>query len=597
MKNHDSFYQNEATIRNGYFFYNRMATDYNNRYAEYYYSAEDEILAFLVELQRTKVGKVGSLTRLWQIERQKEIKAFNKFFKTDTVLDFNSPNIGKQLIEAYNYTLQIRDIYDRNKALFQHLTSQAGSVEKGVTAYFPSYFDKVWRSETDGGTLGEEIATEISKQIDFNTASSADIRRALKDILAKRMPEIYQKALNEMFGPNTDLELSLRQAGLSKEEYSRLRNAYSSLLPVINSGEANSNPIIQNILKIYNFNGLSEVIMERLKEGEDTITSIKDSIQDKVHGKGGKDSRGVASKGGEFAEVLAVAMEKAKETILEGIASGNMKKKIKITGERTGQTGSTPDFVFTVGVDNEETERLNKEIQNIIKTTRSNSGKDNMINNFSQLGEKLSQTEDNLIIYVNSKFYSLNDNFEKYGGYSAGEARNLRSFLTNIPTIQDVDGLLSAVINTTKGSINNESTQESVSAKIASLIAYYLFDDYVSLGGEIAQENQGFGIHLMYLNNTYVPLSVLLQQLDKAIQAAQISMNNTVSVRITIPKVEQLYQARPHGQRGGGKYDSPQTVIEHWTKQRNSAQRAADKIVIRAHFFQNMKNIIAGLTS
>lgn len=47
-----------------------------------------------------------------------------------------------------------------------------------------------------------------------------------------------------MFGPNTDLELSLRQAGLSKEEYSRLRNAYSSLLPVINSGEANSNPII-----------------------------------------------------------------------------------------------------------------------------------------------------------------------------------------------------------------------------------------------------------------------------------------------------------------------------------------------------------------
>lgn len=597
MKNHDSFYQNEATVRNGYFFYNRMATDYNNKYAEYYYSAEDEILAFLMELQRTKVGKVGSLTRLWQIERQKEIKAFNKFFKTDTALDFNSPNIGKQLIEAYNYTLQIRDIYDRNRALFQHLTNQSGSIEKGVTAYFPSYFDKVWRSETEGGTLGEEIATEISKQIDFNTASSADIRRTLKDILAKRMPEIYQKALNEMFGPNTDLELSLRQAGLSKEEYSRLRNAYSSLLPVINSGEANSNPIIQNILKIYNFNGLSEAIMERLNKGEDTITSIKDSIQDKVYGKGGKDGRGVASKGGEFAEVLAIAMEKAKETILEGIASQSTGKKIKITGERTGQTGSTPDFVFTVGVDNEETERLNKEIQNIIKTTRSNSGKDNMINNFSQLGEKVSQTKDSLIIYVNSKLYSLNDNFKKYGGYSAGEARNLRSFLNNIPTIQNVDGLLSAVINTTKGAINNEATQESVSAKIASLIAYYLFDDYVSLGGEIAQENQGFGIHLMYLNNTYVPLSVLLQQLDKAIQAAQISMNNTVSVRVTIPKVEQLYQARPRGQSGGGKYDSPQTVIEHWTKQRNSAQRAADKIVIRAHFFQNMKNIIAGLTS
>lgn len=66
-----------------------------------------------------------------------------------------------------------------------------GSIEKGVTAYFPSYFDKVWRSEVEGGTLGEEIATEVSKQIDFNTASSADIRRTLKDIMAKRMPEIY----------------------------------------------------------------------------------------------------------------------------------------------------------------------------------------------------------------------------------------------------------------------------------------------------------------------------------------------------------------------------------------------------------------------
>lgn len=76
--------------------------------------------------------------------------------------------------------------------------------------------------------------------------------------------------------------------------------------------------------------------MERLNKGENTVTSIKDSIRDKVYGKGGKDSRGVASKGGEFAEVLAIAMEKAKETILEGIASGNMKKKIKITGERTG---------------------------------------------------------------------------------------------------------------------------------------------------------------------------------------------------------------------------------------------------------------------
>ena len=56
--------------------------------------------------------------------------------------------------------------------------------------------------------------------------------------------------------------------------------------------------------------------MERLNKGEDTVTSIKDSIHDKVYGKGGKDGRGVASKGGEFAEVLAVAMEKAKETIL-----------------------------------------------------------------------------------------------------------------------------------------------------------------------------------------------------------------------------------------------------------------------------------------
>lgn len=76
--------------------------------------------------------------------------------------------------------------------------------------------------------------------------------------------------------------------------------------------------------------------MERLNKGEDTVISIKDSIRDKVYGKGGKDSRGVASKGGEFAEVLAIAMEKAKETILEGIASQSTGKKIKITGERTG---------------------------------------------------------------------------------------------------------------------------------------------------------------------------------------------------------------------------------------------------------------------
>lgn len=590
MKNHDSFYQNEATIRNGYFFYDRMATDYNNRYAQYYNRAEDGILSFFSELSETTAGNVSTLTRLWQVERQKEITAFNKFFGINTSLNFDSPNIGKELISAYNYVLQLKNIYNRNKALFTNPSSEKKSIHKGLTAYFPTYFNKAWNANK--GSLGRKFKNAIEKGIE----SGLPVNEALNTAIEEQLSEVYKQALIEMFGPNTDLEDVLKKEGngLSNEEKQQFRRAYNELAQYIDTDKGNW--IINSFKSIYNLNGITRQMVQEIEANGVDYQTLKKMIINQMHASFDKESKqGFYVNGGLANEVVTAAQaeimfSKWAEQFEQAFNGKNVTAKVF----HSGQKGLTPDIIMTIGVEDESLNRLNEQVKEIINETQSNEGKSTMIKDLSKLGEALSNTKDSLIIYVNNKLYSLNDNFS---GYSAGTARNLKEFLSNIPNEYNINGLLTAAINTTKDSLNTPSAKEAISGKLASLIAFYLFDDYVTLGNQIAAENQGFGIHLMYLNNTYVPLSVLLQQLDQAIQAARISYRSTVNVSINIPEVKPLYNARTYGKPSGPDDDSPQTVIKHWTKQRNSAQRAADKITIKVKFFQNMKNIIAGLTS
>ena len=87
-----------------------------------------------------------------------------------------------------------------------------------------------------------------------------------------------------------------------------------------------------------------------------------------------------------------------------------------------------------------------------------------------------------IISFIKNLFGNALKTNDNFSGYSAGTARNLKEFLSNIPNEYNINGLLTAAINTTKDSLNTASAKEAISGKLASLIAFYLFDDYVTLG-------------------------------------------------------------------------------------------------------------------
>ena len=116
---------------------------------------------------------------------------------------------------------------------------------------------------------------------------------------------------------------------------------------------------------------------------------------------------------------------------------------------------------------------------------------------------------------------------------------NMSTFQTVMKKIgKDGQGLTRAIMQTGKGAIG-EQEKERLENEIASYLAYFLFDDFQTIGENIANDSQTNVkyLHVMYLNGVYVPLSVLLKLLANAfIQEAKGisgSVDSVAKVNIT----------------------------------------------------------------
>lgn len=571
-RNHTSHYT-QATIANGYYFYDRILTDYNNQYAHIGTRAQADIRQALSELYVPN-SNATILTSIWKTERSKEIAALKKFFGQTIDIDMENPAFGKELVEAYNVVLQFKNSYERFKALMLQGTKN-GFVEKGTTAYFGNGFSHVWNS---GGR------EKCVRTIQENIQSGQDLTTAITQGLKENQEELYREALTYMF-TGADVENTIKNMELSETEKAQYKQAHQDFVNLINSSAGNH--LVQQFIQLYNIQGISKEIERVLnEEGEDIdekklINDILNFASSRVTMR--SDAANVA---GLAQERLATA---AAQEALNSLSQLNgSKSKVVNTG---GAGKSTTDITMVVTLDDSQYQQIDKALDQRLQEISKSNTKEGAIKGFTQFGQDIEGLSDSLVIYTNNKLYAIGKTF---GGYSAGESRNLKGFLGQLPISLDINTFLNAILNCGHGSIGGDNG-EQLSKGLAQLIAYFLFDDYSTIGKSVAEQSSGGAnaIHLMSLNNIYVPLSIFLEQMDKAIQML-VKPSGAIRVTLNIPEVPQLYRAREYNEswKDDPTVDNPIHVVQHWNNQRKVALSAASQIKITYHFFQGVQDIM-----
>lgn len=517
-----------------YVYYKRLNTDgYYPTLGEYAENASYRILG-----QTSKYAQDSSSVRaMAKAEFSKEKKLLSEKFGVNFGFGYYGEGGKKkadikEVVDALNATLNLKDAYDRNKLLIQKTVGQ-----KGVYSWYPTYFMKAWT----------EYWPSIKKSIDYRIGKNQDSAQLLAQVLDNYMPQVCIRGIELMFdGP----ELESKQLKQSPE----LKNAYKDLVEHIgNINQAGS--VAQQIYKAY---GLDEIKSNLVEQLTASITNSKAYARDFKPKVKNMISKDVHSRGG-------LTLEAVENAIFQSISVGK--------GGLTFHSGATEikaDNILTFEID-----------PSLIYQALEEAGKnrDENIKALSKLGDKLSKLEEGFIVYSSDKNYTLNKNFS---GYSAGSlGANAQDFLYNVyKNSGSVSTLLGAINQLGKGAML-EGQEEAFERLLAQDVAYMLFDDYTTIG---QQDAGGRSIHVMNLNGLMIPLSLILDLLADAIDDVDSAsaVKRIVNVDIKAPNIlfptqeSQNKWQEAHGQNP-------------WEYQR---QYVLDNTKITAKFLASFKQIV-----
>lgn len=518
-----------------YVFYDRLKTDSRHpKLGEYVSNACSRILE-----QTQKYRADSSLVRQQaRSEFNKERALLIQKFGVDINFDYyNSPNDFKEVINALNSVLNLKEIYNRSVQL-----TKLNKGLKGVYTWYPTYFMQAWRI----------YWPKIKSRFEYRFKQGRDVAEVLEEIFDELLPEICVLGIKKMLdGPEVEAQ------GVDPA----LKDAYRDLISQI--GEVQQSGSMANqIYKVYQLDKLKEAILGSLEISNGRIYASK--IKPKVRG---AISQQVHSRGGFSLEAIETA-------VFSNIADKLSKNpNIRVVGNiHSGVKEIKADNILTIDID-----------MDLITDALEHAGanREENIKALSELGTKIKNLDDGFIIYSSDK----NQAQKTKKGFGAGSlGPNAQSFLENVyKNSSSVNTLIGAVQQLGKGAMM-EDKEGAFEELLAQDVAYMLFDDYTSIGENDAG---GKAIHVMNLNGILMPMSVILTLLADAIDSIESSgskqIRKIVDVDINAPAIlynDDTEQASAH----------PGDPMAAWNEQR---QYALDNTKIQATFLKNFTQIVS----
>ena len=358
----------------------------------------------------------------------------------------------------------------------------------------------------------------------------------------------------------TDQQNAKLKKNANQQYQNESDNAYKELVQYLKTqrGRAADNLLIQQIYKDYGFDNLitslsnsflktisknkSKSKWQRIAQGKASALAIKKTVSS-----------------GSLSGLLAEAMQEALINVHFNVTSGSVNVHAKRTGDKNQQKA---DLMIGYSINLDDFLQLQGTMAEFIrKTDESNADSLRMQNILSTsdaikfFESKASSTQ--FITFVNMKNYTLDNNFN---GFSAGSATNMENFhkwVQQIPTIGigRTNLLIGALLQFGAGALGTPAQQEAVLQSLSETVAYFLFDDFATIGEE-AKGNLKT-IHLFWLSGIYVPLSFLLKVLADSIKISWSEAKDIVDFTLESPEI--LY---PEEER---------YTHEMWVKQREDA--------------------------
>lgn len=511
-----------------YVFYERLNTEFNGKNKQLYDNVNSSLNKIRNEY-RENFRIVTTLKAMSNNELEKELSLLKNIFQVPLKINFQEEGAAKQLIDALNNYMNLKSIYQRNLSLLGK-----DSVRLSVAQFFPSYFETVWNNDS------ETLINEIVQKTTTRDKKEAIIKVA-DEVLTRELPKMVEKAITNMLNSNE----------VSKVEDNK---AYSELLAGINKVYGKDSFSTQ----LYNLYNLDELKQALLKSLENSSKKTRQSSLQKVKTKGIVE-RAFFQNGGISLEYLENLTENEIISRLKGMKNAT----VSIGGAvHTGATGMKADNIVTFNIDPNL-------VQEAIETTERVSRERNyrMIKN---LGEKINNINDGFIIYSSAKNYSLN---ERFHGFSSGNTISLGQFQKLLAPIQDnINTFVGGILQTMSGAIG-ESMKSDFQDWIAEDIAYFLFDDFDTIG---LPQSSGTSLHIFNLDGILVPMSFFLWLLAEAIEKGTRNPHDIVKAQIN---------------SGTIKWTEEQSVYtkEMWVEQKNDA---LNNITISVSFLQDFKNIM-----
>lgn len=207
-------------------------------------------------------------------------------------------------------------------------------------------------------------------------------------------------------------------------------------------------------------------------------------------------------------------------------------KHVKV--ETIGSIGAKPDNIMIVMEKpiSEGVDRVLNEWQHMATSRKTN------VDMIKKLERTLGRNNTGFIVYFSDKNHFMNTiKTENNGrsskiltGFSSGTAMSLKNFE---PVLSKANGLKSGVsaslivqsimqtlkgINGHPGAIG-ETYREEIRSWLATLFAYFLFDDVGNIG--ISTKGSTLtSLHVMNLNGVYIPLSVIFDRFAAALESS-----------------------------------------------------------------------------
>ena len=540
-------YTGSNLLSQGYVYYEEL-NEYppDSKQAQLYRNAKNSLAIIGGYNSQTQTGKV--LLEMAAAEREKEITFLSNTFGFQPKADLDRKQAGKEIVDAFNSFLNIKEAYERNKTRL--LDEKYNQAQIDIASFFDTYLEKHFNKRI------QAAITLALKDYDNGVNILVALERRIDSMLDHVLDAALEDALSSKIFANDTKD----------------NNAYKDLLIALNKNMAQKNWLKEQIYRNYKLDEVKKMLISNLqfdqskqnrnklkKQGAHMISNNTDRYR----------------QGGFTREYLMNTI--SNYIISKSINSGEYKISSDSGVLHTGKINNMKaDNILTFNI---PISLVNK----ILTTTKveGDSVREANVNLIRELGNKLSNIDDGTIIYTSSKNYRINDNFKDNYGFSSGDDLELRKFasiLSDSPYKSHAYSLVGSIMQLLKGAVGEDRKGEYTTA-IARYVAYFLFDDINTIGTNI-KGSSPTALHLFDLNGIYIPLSFFLELLGEAFSSL-IDTEITNLVYVSIKGITKIM------------FDHELSYNKQmWIDQ---GQTALDQIKISVKFLADFKNIIGSL--